>query len=77
MRSLLFLNLMFISLIASGCTAKVAEYFTLGKQKTVCEENGCDYGDAGVCDSPYNIIQHKVEANKQSYTNIACGKVAK
>lgn len=60
----------------TGCTSKTAEYFTLGKGQTYCEENGCDYADAGVCDSPFNIIKNKKLANADSYRNIKCSKIS-
>jgi hypothetical protein len=58
---------------SSGCSVK--EFFTLGHTQSKCEEEGCDYRDAGVCDSPYNIIQNKSKANKLAYKDIQCGKV--
>jgi PBP1b-binding outer membrane lipoprotein LpoB len=60
-----------VTLFLNGC---VAEYFTLGKNQSYCEEQGCDYADAGVCDSPFNIIQNKELSNKNSYAHIQCGK---
>jgi hypothetical protein len=57
------------AIIFSGC---VADYFTLGKAQTYCEENGCDYSDAGVCSSPFDIIQKKEFYNKVAYKAIPC-----
>ena len=59
-----------LSIILSGCG--VAEYFTLGKNKSYCEEQGCDYTDAGVCENPFDILQNKEKANKEAYKNIQC-----
>lgn len=56
-------------MLFSGC---VADYFTFGKNQSYCEENGCDYADAGVCKSPFDIIQNKQKYNKESYSNIPC-----
>lgn len=58
-----------ISIMFNGC---VADYFTLGKNKSYCEEHGCDYADAGVCEDPFEIIQNKKKYNKLSYSNVAC-----
>lgn len=54
--------------LLQGCNA--ASYFTLGKNQTACEEEGCDYSDAGVCIDPYEIIANKSKANKDAYTKI-------
>lgn len=66
-----------VLLLLTGCTQKVGEYFSLGSNETYCEENGCDYSDAGVCDTPFNIIQNKAEARKMAYVNIECNKKLK
>jgi hypothetical protein len=59
----------FLIVAFGGC---VADYFTLGKAQTYCEENGCDYTDAGVCKNPFDIIKDKEKYNKESYYGIKC-----
>lgn len=55
----------FISIFLQGCF--VADFFTLGESKTICEEEGCDYKDAGVCMNPYEILTNKEISKIESY----------
>lgn len=72
MNFLVLIKCVLLAIILNGCG--VADYFTLGKNQSYCEEVGCDYRDAGVCDDPFNIIQNKAEANKVAYSDIKCKK---
>jgi hypothetical protein len=56
-----------IVLMFSGCS-----FFTIGAEQGYCEEQGCDYSDAGVCGSPYNILKNKEAARKIAYNRIHC-----
>ncbi|WP_457749114.1 hypothetical protein [Sulfurimonas sp.] len=53
----------------AGCSGK---FWTIGADKGYCEEQGCDYSDAGVCGSPYEILQNKELAKKVAYERIKC-----
>lgn len=53
----------------TGCLSKA---LSLGENKTYCEENGCDYTDAGVCKDPYFVLQNKHSVKKNAYKNIDC-----
>lgn len=55
----------FVSVFFQGCF--VADFFTLGESKTICEEEGCDYKDAGVCMNPYEILTNKEISKTESY----------
>lgn len=55
-------------MIFSGCSAK--EYFTLGENQSICEEEGCDYSDAGVCLNPIDILKNKPRVKYEAYRNI-------
>lgn len=68
-RFLVLVSMLLCSLLLHGCVDKI---FNVGKSEGYCEENGCDYSDAGVCADPYWIYHNKKEANKQSYTHIEC-----
>jgi len=59
----------FIALLFSGCGSK---FFNIGENKGYCEENGCDYSDAGVCANPYDILQNKEKAKELAYARIDC-----
>lgn len=52
----------------SGCV----KFFTIGENKGYCEENGCDYSDAGLCADPYEVYQHRFEIKDEPYANIDC-----
>ena len=51
----------FISIFLQGCF--VADFFS----KTICEEEGCDYKDAGVCMNPYEILTNKDISKTEAY----------
>jgi len=63
MKNSLFLIL--VSLLLNGCGIK--DFFTLGENKTKCEEENCDYKDAGVCMNPFNILDDKEAVKIQAY----------
>ena len=55
--------------VFTGCSSKM---FNIGENKGYCEEQGCDYSDAGVCGNPYDILLHKDKAKKLAYARIHC-----
>ena len=52
----------------SGCST----YFQIGKNKGYCEENGCDFSDAGLCIGPYEMYLRKDSLTGQAYKDIKC-----
>ena len=57
-----------MSIAFSGC----AGYFNIGAEQGYCEEQGCDYSDAGVCGNPYDILKNKEKAKNLAYERINC-----
>lgn len=62
--------LLLMCLFLNGCLGSI---FNLGKNKTKCEEVGCDYSDAGACLEPLTVLHNKKKSNLASYNNIQCG----
>ncbi len=62
-------HLCFISFFLSGCLASA---LSLGSNKSYCEENGCDYSDAGVCKEPYFVLNNKQSIKSGAYKGIDC-----
>ncbi len=58
--------LMLISSLCSGCV------FNLGESQGYCEENGCNYADAGVCGDTFDIYKKRYNNIEKSYENIEC-----
>jgi len=52
----------------NGCST----LFNLGENQTVCEENGCDYKDAGVCGNSFDIYNNWQKAKSEAYVGISC-----
>lgn len=40
----------------TGC---ISQFFSVGVEKSRCDEIGCDYTDVGVCANPIEILQNK------------------
>ena len=57
------------SIFLAGCSAKD---FSLGYEKSYCEEHGCDYTDAGICGDPMEIYKYRkdININDVAYKNI-------
>ncbi len=55
-------------LLLTGCSTM----FNIGEDKTVCEENGCDYKDAGVCGNSYDIYKNWQKAKEMAYKDTPC-----
>lgn len=66
------LLLILITILLNGCVLK--DFFTLGENETICEEENCDYKDAGVCMNPYDILEDKDYVRKQAYKDFEKGK---
>ena len=49
----------------SGCSKIV----NVGYDKTVCEEQDCDYSDAGVCGNSYDIYRNWKKVKQSVYSN--------
>lgn len=67
-----FIFLLLISMFFNGCMIK--DFFTLGENKTKCEEENCDYKDAGVCLNPHEILDDKDHIKYQAYKDYEKGK---
>ena len=68
-------NTLFILIITgllSGCS-----FFNLGKPMGSCEENGCDYSDAGICGDLFDNYKARYDNLDLSYKNIDCSKCNK
>lgn len=59
----------FVSATFSGCLSSA---LSLGENKSYCEENGCDYTDAGVCKDPYFVLLNKQSVKSGAYKGIGC-----
>lgn len=57
-----------VALMFGGCS----KFFTIGENKGYCEENGCDYSDAGLCADPYDLYQKRSQIRDEPYANIKC-----
>ena len=57
-----------IVLFFSGCMS----IFNVGHDKGICEEQGCDYKDAGVCGNTYDIYKNWRKAKKRAYIGYKC-----
>jgi len=65
--SIIFISVFFLT----GCSVRD---LGIGYNKTYCEENGCDYSDAGICGDPFLIYKYKdkIDLYKYSYKGIKC-----
>ena len=63
-----YLVLVGVIFLLSGCSTM----FNIGKNQTVCEENGCDYKDAGVCGNSYDIYKNWKKAKEMAYEDTPC-----
>lgn len=68
MKKLLILTLL-IPFIFTGCIGKL---INIGEEKGYCEENGCDYSDAGICGDAYLLFKNKKKVASTAYQNIQC-----
>ncbi|PCI30920.1 MAG: hypothetical protein COB67_00250 [SAR324 cluster bacterium] len=57
-----------LGITSTGCT----KFFTIGENKGYCEENGCDYSDAGLCANPYDVFENRHTIKNEPYKNINC-----
>jgi hypothetical protein len=64
-----------IAIFVYGCSIK--DFFTLGESKTICEEENCDYKDAGVCMNPFDILEDKEYVKNNAYKDYEKGKKLK
>jgi len=60
----------FTSLFINGCS-----YVGIGNSQTYCQENGCDYADAGVCGDTYMIYKNNKKVNKVAYKDFIRKKI--
>jgi len=63
------LSIMLISMLFSGCS-----FFNLGESQGYCEERGCDYSDAGVCDDAFVNFQTRYKDIERSYAHVPQGE---
>ena len=49
-----------VSLSFNGC---VSRFFSVGEERSYCQEMGCDYRDLGVCANPIEILESKDDLN--------------
>jgi len=45
-----------VTLSLNGC---VSRFFSVGEEKSYCQEMGCNYKDVGVCANPIKILENK------------------
>ena len=63
---------LFILINFSGCA-----FFNIGAEQGYCEENGCDYADAGVCGDVFQTFKTRYKNLGDSYKHIDCSKCNK
>ena len=64
------INILFalmVSISLQGCS-----FFNIGEPQGVCEENGCDYSDAGQCGDVLDLYRTRYSNLDKSYENISC-----
>ncbi|AXH16414.1 hypothetical protein CP985_03455 [Malaciobacter mytili LMG 24559] len=69
MKKIINLVLVFIILSFTGCS-----YFNIGEPMGSCEEQGCNYADAGICGDVFNIYKTRYKDIEKSYENIDCSR---
>ena len=70
MKRAINLFLLIAPFVFSGCMS----IFNVGYDKGICEEQGCDYKDAGVCGNSYDIYKDWRKAKKEAYIGYKCKK---
>jgi len=60
----LVLSLFFLN----GCSS-ASQFFSVGEEKSRCDEIGCDYTDVGVCANPIEILQNKNDLRELKLRN--------
>lgn len=65
-----FILIAMTTFMFSGCMS----VFNIGHDKSICEEQGCDYRDAGVCGNSYDIYKNWKESKKRAYIDYGCKK---
>ena len=68
---MILVRLFLMALLAFSFTG-CSKFFNIGENKGYCEENGCDYSDAGLCADPYEIYKYRGKIKNQPYQNIQC-----
>ncbi|RDU55059.1 hypothetical protein CQA49_00840 [Helicobacter sp. MIT 00-7814] len=53
-----------LAIALSGCS--------IGRSKSFCESEGCNYKEAGVCGSAYDIFADRSGSIDRAYKGIAC-----
>lgn len=65
-----------LTCIALSCaflfTGCIGKWINIGEEHGYCEENGCDYTDAGVCGDVYEIFKNKKKVSAVAYRDIKC-----
>lgn len=54
----------FEMLVLSACS--------IGASKGYCEKNGCNYREAGVCKSTFEVLSNREETIERTYKGIPC-----
>ena len=65
-----FIFITMTAFMLNGCMS----IFNVGHNKSVCEEEGCDFRDAGVCGNSYDIYKNWRKAIKRAYIGYSCNK---
>ncbi|MFA6195372.1 MAG: hypothetical protein WC656_01855 [Sulfurimonas sp.] len=50
-----------VALSFNGC---ISQAFSVGSEKSYCQENGCDYTDVGLCANPLEILENKSDLSE-------------
>ena len=58
--------LLLIVLSFNGC---VSRFFSVGEERSYCDENGCNYKDSGVCASPLEVLENKDDLSELKKRN--------
>lgn len=53
-----------IGIIFSACS--------IGASRGYCEKHGCNYREAGVCQSAFDVLSHREETLEKTYKGIVC-----
>lgn len=67
-----FVNIIFVMFIVLNFTG--CAFFNIGEEQGYCEENGCDYADAGVCGDVFQTYKTRYKNLEDSYRHIDCSK---
>ncbi len=53
------INTIIFSILLVSLSGCVSRAFSVGEERSYCQEHGCDYTDVGVCANPIEILENK------------------